>query len=56
MLEITLVGGPTAATGYGGLRWLTDPSASSQHYTAVARPCWTTGRRRLVPCVSAEDA
>lgn len=28
MLEITLVGGPTAILGYGGLRWLTDPSLS----------------------------
>jgi L-ascorbate metabolism protein UlaG (beta-lactamase superfamily) len=28
MLEITLVGGPTAVLGYGGLRWLTDPSLS----------------------------
>lgn len=29
MLEITLVGGPTAILDYGGLRWLTDPSLSS---------------------------
>jgi L-ascorbate metabolism protein UlaG (beta-lactamase superfamily) len=28
VLEITLVGGPTAVLGYGGLRWLTDPSLS----------------------------
>ena len=28
MLEITLVGGPTAVLGYGGLRWLTDPTLS----------------------------
>lgn len=28
MLEITLVGGPTALLGYGDLRWLTDPSLS----------------------------
>lgn len=28
MLELTLVGGPTAILGYGGLRWLTDPSLS----------------------------
>jgi L-ascorbate metabolism protein UlaG (beta-lactamase superfamily) len=28
MLEITLVGGPTAVIGYGGLRWLTDPALS----------------------------
>jgi L-ascorbate metabolism protein UlaG (beta-lactamase superfamily) len=28
MLEITLVGGPTALFGYGGLRWLTDPALS----------------------------
>lgn len=28
MLELTLVGGPTAILDYGGLRWLTDPSLS----------------------------
>ncbi|HEU5477946.1 MAG TPA: MBL fold metallo-hydrolase [Gaiellaceae bacterium] len=28
MLEITLVGGPTAVLGYGDLRWLTDPAFS----------------------------
>jgi hypothetical protein len=28
MLELTLVGGPTAMLEYGGLRWLTDPTAS----------------------------
>jgi L-ascorbate metabolism protein UlaG (beta-lactamase superfamily) len=28
MLEITLVGGPTAILDYGGLRWVTDPSLS----------------------------
>lgn len=28
MLEITLVGGPTAILEYAGLRWLTDPSLS----------------------------
>jgi L-ascorbate metabolism protein UlaG (beta-lactamase superfamily) len=28
MLEITLVGGPTAVFSYGGLRWLTDPALS----------------------------
>jgi L-ascorbate metabolism protein UlaG (beta-lactamase superfamily) len=28
MVEITLVGGPTAILDYGGLRWLTDPALS----------------------------
>jgi L-ascorbate metabolism protein UlaG (beta-lactamase superfamily) len=28
MLELTLVGGPTAMLDYGGLRWLTDPTLS----------------------------
>jgi L-ascorbate metabolism protein UlaG (beta-lactamase superfamily) len=28
MLEVTLVGGPTAMLEYGGLRWLTDPTLS----------------------------
>jgi L-ascorbate metabolism protein UlaG (beta-lactamase superfamily) len=28
MVELTLVGGPTAVLGYGGLRWLTDPALS----------------------------
>jgi L-ascorbate metabolism protein UlaG (beta-lactamase superfamily) len=28
MVELTLVGGPTAILGYGGLRWLTDPALS----------------------------
>jgi L-ascorbate metabolism protein UlaG (beta-lactamase superfamily) len=28
MLEITLVGGPTALLHYGGVRWLTDPALS----------------------------
>lgn len=28
MLELTLVGGPTAVLEYGGLRWLTDPTLS----------------------------
>jgi L-ascorbate metabolism protein UlaG (beta-lactamase superfamily) len=28
MLEVTLVGGPTAILEYGGLRWLTDPTLS----------------------------
>jgi L-ascorbate metabolism protein UlaG (beta-lactamase superfamily) len=28
MLELTLVGGPTAVIGYAGLRWLTDPALS----------------------------
>jgi L-ascorbate metabolism protein UlaG (beta-lactamase superfamily) len=27
-LELTLIGGPTAAIDYGGLRWLTDPAFS----------------------------
>lgn len=28
MVELTLVGGPTAILGYSGLRWLTDPALS----------------------------
>ncbi len=28
MLELTLIGGPTAVLEYGGLRWLTDPTFS----------------------------
>jgi L-ascorbate metabolism protein UlaG (beta-lactamase superfamily) len=28
MVELTLVGGPTAILGYAGLRWLTDPALS----------------------------
>jgi L-ascorbate metabolism protein UlaG (beta-lactamase superfamily) len=28
VLRLTLVGGPTALLGYGGLRWLTDPALS----------------------------
>jgi L-ascorbate metabolism protein UlaG (beta-lactamase superfamily) len=29
MLEITLIGGPTALFSFGGLRWLTDPTLSA---------------------------
>jgi L-ascorbate metabolism protein UlaG (beta-lactamase superfamily) len=46
MLELTLVGGPTAVLEYGGLRWLTDPTLSAPGEYAgglvkTARPAMT---------------